>query len=151
MVGDAEELRGGLLLGEVQGGPAGAEPPGASGEHEAPRSREQRTPDGRLPRHGQVVGAAFDAGDHVHGHLGEVVGQVLRRADDLLRGRHVVGVVRGQPGGGRLGIAVHGGEGGRVPLGQLGPLGLVGHDEEVPTLVVAARRRLGRHLEALAQ
>ena len=120
-------------------------------QHEAPHGGQQRAPDGGLPRHGQVVGAPLDARDHVDRHLGEVVGQVLGRADDLLRGRHVVGVVLRQVADDRVGVAVHRGEGRRVPLGQLGALGLVGHDDEVPALVVATRGRLRGDLDALAQ
>ena len=99
---------------------------------------------------GSVVGATLDARDHPHRHLGDVIGEVVRRADHLARRVDVGGVLRRQVAEHRVTVAVDRLERVAVPLGDRPLLLRVRDDEEVPALVVATRRCLGGDVDALA-
>ena len=77
VVGDAEQVGGITLEVEMLGRPHGAEAAGAGGEHEAPGGRQDRSPDGCLIADRGALGAAGYARNDQHGHVFQMLGQVI--------------------------------------------------------------------------
>ncbi len=115
----------------------------------APHRGEDRAERRGLIDEDGAVGPTLDARDHVDRHLVQVLEEVPgRRHDASCVPRAVIGALT-QTGRSRpLVLCVVD----RTPehVGDRGPSVGVGHDHEVPPLVVATGRRLERELDALA-
>ena len=138
---DAEDLLHPRLVLEGGGDPRGAQAPRPQRQAEAPRRL-----DDRVEQAGATVAvvAADDRGDDDGGHLGEVLGQVLRRRHHLLL--RVAGAAQPLGGGGherqrRL----------PVQLAELVLHGLVAHDHPAAAAEVAAGGRLLGEVDAVEQ